>query len=157
MIVNLHLLMDAVVLHFKIIIVGTEGVLIPQSGLPCAIQIFLKDFLRHLPGQTAGKCNQPFMVLLQNFTVYAGLIIKAFQRCQRLQPGQIAVALFIFHQQHQMIGAIIQPGLFIKTTAGCHIHLTADDWLHTGFFAGLVKIDYPVHHAVVGYGNGRLV
>ena len=44
----------------------------------------------------------------------------------------------------------------VKTGAGGHIHLTADDGLDARLFCSLIKLHAAVHHAVVGAGNGGL-
>ena len=46
--------------------------------------------------------------------------------------------------------------LLIKTGAGGHIDLTADDGLDARLFGRLVKLHTAVHHTVVGAGNGSL-
>ena len=45
---------------------------------------------------------------------------------------------------------------FIKTGAGGNVDLTADDRLDACFFRRLVKLHAPIHHPVVGAGNGSL-
>ena len=41
---------------------------------------------------------------------------------------------------------------FLKARSGCNVDFTADDRFDAGRFAGTVKIDCAVHHAVIGDG-----
>ena len=50
MIVDANLLMHAMILHFKIIVVRTESILIPLRCFAGTFQILLQDFLRNLTG-----------------------------------------------------------------------------------------------------------
>ena len=48
-----------------------------------------------------------------------------------------------------------QTGLFLKAASPCDIDLAADDRLDPLAAGGLIKIDGPKEHAMIGYRQGR--
>ena len=74
----------------------------------------------------------------------------------RNEIGEIAVALLIFAQQHQMAGLAVKLMLLVKARARSNVDLAADDRLDALGLASAVKVDRAVHHTVVGDGAGGL-
>ena len=63
-------------LYLKIIVVA-EDALEPERGILGFLVLAVGDVARHLAGETRGGDNQPLVVLLQQFTVDAGLVVLA--------------------------------------------------------------------------------
>ena len=111
-----------------------------------------------LPRQARRQCDEAPAVLPQQGQVDAGLDIKALRPGHGHHVGEVAIALLVLAQQHQMAALgvefmdLVKPG----AASGRHIHLTADDGLDSLRLAGAVKIDDAVHHAVVCDGTGIL-
>ena len=95
------------------------------------------------------------MVLLQQLLIHAGLGVKALHKSGRYHLAEVLVACFVFAQQDQVVVAVDLVH-FVKTGAGGNVDLTADDGLDACFFRCLVKLHAPIHHPVVGAGNGSL-
>ncbi len=111
-----------------------------------------------LPGQTGGAGDQAAGVLPQQVHVDAGLDVKALQKGLGDHIGQVAVALLIAAQQHQMAGLGVELVDLLEAGAapGGHIDLTADDGLDPRRLTGLVEVHHPVHDPVVGDGHRLL-
>ena len=97
-------------------------------------------------------------MLPQQLLVNAGLYVKALRPGKRHHVGEVAVALLVFAQQHQMAALavefvdLIEPGAALRG----HIDLAADDGLHALRLASPVEVDDAVHNAVVRDGAGGL-
>ena len=63
-------------LYLKIIVIA-ENALEPERGILGFLVFAVGDVARHLSGETRGGDNQPLVVLLQQFTVDAGLVVLA--------------------------------------------------------------------------------
>ena len=93
-------------------------------------------------------------MLPQQVQVDAGLDVKALQKSLGNHVGQVAVALLVAAQQHQVGegGVVLVDLLKAGAATGRYIDLTADDWLDTSSLAGPVEVDDTVHDAVVRDG-----
>src|SRR5712691_9091335 len=69
-----------------------------------------RSFVKTVPRQQRGwhtghagrKSYETFTVLSQEFLVDAGLVIEAFRKCFRREPGKIVVAFEVLCEQDQM-------------------------------------------------------
>ena len=97
-------------------------------------------------------------MLPQKGLIDTGFHIEALRPRQGHHVGEVAVALLVFAQQHQMAAFavefvdLIEPGAALRG----HIDLAADDGLHALRLAGPVKVDDAVHNTVVRDGTGGL-
>ena len=89
---------------------------------------------------------------MQQFLVDARAVVEAVQVGAGDQVHQVAVALVVAGQQHQVVGAAL-VGVLVEAAGLGHIHFAADDGLDTGLAAGGVEIDHAVESAVVGNGQ----
>ena len=146
---------QAVVLQLNIVVALSKQVIVPQGGgfgplvIPC--QQCLGDFTC----QTGRQTDQTFVVLFQQLLINPRLGIKALGESSRYHFDEVFVAGLILAQQDQVVVAVDLADL-IKAGAGGYIDFTPDDGLNACFFGGLVKLHTPVHHPVVGAGDGRL-
>ena len=123
--------------------------------------VFVFPVAQH-PGDLSGKArrqgDEAPAVLLQKCQVDAGLDVKALRPGHGHHVGEVAVALLILTQQHQMTALgvefmdLVEPGAAL----GRHVHFTADNGLDPLRLAGPVKVDDAVHDAVVRDGTGGL-
>ena len=111
-----------------------------------------------LTGQTGRQGDQALAVLPQQLHINAGFDVKALCPGHGNHIGEVAIALFIFTQQHQMAALCVKFVDLVKPGAvlGRHIDFTADDGLDSLRLAGAVEINHTVHDAVVCNGAGRL-
>ena len=79
-------------------------------------------------------------MLPQQSKVYAGFAVKALQEPHGDQIAQIAVARFVFAQQHKMPVFVIDAVNFIEPAALCNVDLAADDRLDAALFRCFIKV-----------------
>ena len=97
-------------------------------------------------------------MLPQKGLIDTGFHIEALRPGKRHHVGEVAVALLVFAQQHQMAALavefvdLIEPGAALRG----HIDLAADDGLHALRLAGPIEVDDAVHNTVVRDGTGGL-
>ena len=145
---------DAVVLQFQIEPVRPEQRCHFQSVGLGVVVLSVPQAAGNLTRQTGGQGDQALGVLPQQLLVNAGLYVKALRPRQGHHVGEVAVALLIFAQQHQMAALavefvdLIEPGAALRG----HIDLAADDGLDALRLAGPVKVDDAVHNTVVRDG-----
>ena len=110
-------------------------------------------------------------MLRQQVVVDARLVVEAFEESGGNQLDQVAVALGVFAQQHQMIGAAL-AGLRLRARVsvgahrGCgvcaaivaaaarHVHFAADDRLDAARGGFVVELLRGKKIAVIGDGHG---
>ena len=146
---------EAVVLQFNIVIALAEEVAVPQGRALGPVIVARQKSLRYLARKAGGKADEALVVLFQELLIHAGLGVKALHEGGGHHLAEVFVARLVFAQQDQMVVAVDLID-FIKAGAGGNIDLTADDGLDARFLGRLVKLYAPVHHAVVGAGNGGL-
>ena len=152
--VHLPLDRDAVVLELQIVAVLPKQLPHLQGGLLCLLIVPRHQQLGDLSPQAGGAGDQSAAVLPQQVQVDARLNVKALQKRLGDHVGQIAVALFVPAQEHQVGEGGVKLVDLLKAGAapGGHIDLAADDGLDPRLPAGPVKVDRPVHDAVIGDG-----
>ena len=134
-------------------------------------EIALAEHFFHLPGvffrlgdapvqqqfvevaaQAGRHADKALVVLLEQFIIDAGTVIKAPGEGLAVQVHQVFIAGLVFAQQDQV--AVFALGVALFLHVGAHVDLAADDGMDALRLAGLVKIDHAVQHAVVGDGAG---
>ena len=152
-VVDLDLAGNTVVLQLEIIILAKE-VLIPHGGLARALEIVIEQQTRHFATKAGAHGDEAIVIVCEQLAVDTRMIIKAFERAQRHELAEIAIAGVVFHEQDEMVRRGVEPAFLVKARARRDIHLAADDGLDTSLFAGAIKLHGAVHDAVVGDGKG---
>ena len=67
----------SVILHFKIVVISSEGIFIPSGSFLCFREVSCKYFLSHFTEKATRKCNKAVAVFFENFSVNSWLCIKA--------------------------------------------------------------------------------
>ena len=153
---NPPLLLDAMVLHLDIIILRPEDREIALGRLLRAGIIPRGKQPGNLPRKTGGKTDQPLRFLRKQLEIDPGLLIKTVDASPADQGNQILIAGHIFAEQHQMMRRGIDAVHPVPHRPGRDIDLASDDRLDADLLRLLIKIDHPVHHAMVGNGHGGL-
>ena len=146
---------QAVVLHFQIEIAFAEEVAVPQGGLFGAVVIAGEQRARDLARQARRQRDQPLVVFRQQLFVDPRLGIEALRPRLADHGDQVAVALFVFAKQHQVMPLCVEPARFVEPAARGHVAFAADDRLDAGLFGSLIKLDRAEHGPVVGHCHGR--
>ena len=156
--VDFYLFPDAVILQFQIEVLRSEQFRQFQRIGFCVFILAVAQTLGNLAGQTGAQGDQALTVLTQQLHVDSGSDIEPLCPRHGHHIGEIAVAGLILAQQHQMTAFRVKLMLLVKsgTIPGRYIDLTADHRLDALSLAGTIKVDYAVHHAVVGDGTGGL-
>ena len=90
------------------------------------------------------------MELVQDFHIHSGFIIVAFGKTAAHDLHQIGITRIVLRQQYEMIITILTAGqLLVKPGIRRNVHLAAEHRIDVRFFAGTVKINDAVHHAVI--------
>ena len=142
------ILVQTVVLQFKIIVAFAKQVAVVQRRLLGALVITGQNRLGHLARQAGGKTDQPLMVLFQQFFINARLGIESFQESSRNHLDQVPVTSLVLAQQDQ-VAVAVDPVDFVKAGAGRHIDLAADDRLDARRLGRIKKSHAAIHDAVV--------
>ncbi len=152
--VHNHLLVMAVTLQFEIIIVAEQGLVKSDMFLELSL-LAGKDGLRHFARQASRTADEAFVILLQQFVVDTGLVIKRFLSLGiRAKFHQVVVAGDVLGQKDKVVVAPFFPARLFKTALGRHIYLAAHDRLDALFFRRVDEFHDPVHVAMVGDGHG---
>ena len=154
--VDPRLLLQPVILHLQIKMIGAEHTCHPLCRLQCALIVILHELLGNLAGQAGRKGNQALMILLQQLMIHPGLAVKAVQIRLGHHVAQVLIAGHILTQQHQMVIVVVDAVDPVSPASGGHIDLAANDRLNTRFLRRLIEVDDAVHCPVIGDGNGSL-
>ncbi len=90
--------------------------------------------------------------MLQELFVHARLVIETVEVRPGIELDEILIACLVFGEQQQ-VAVIFVADVTAQVAVGSDIDLTANDGLDTRFLRRLVKLDDPVHHAVVANGE----
>jgi len=108
--------------------------------------------LGHFAGDTGRRTDQPLVVLLQKFPVYARLVIEALGVRARRQHCQIAVTDLVLGEQDQVVVLISALGAGLVSPRGPrYIEFAADYRIYLSLFAFLIEFEGAEHVAVVCY------
>ena len=144
------LLPDAVVHDLDEEILLAEDVLhLPHIGHGVLVPV-LEEQLGQVPGQAGGEADQPLAVLPDQLVVHARLVIIAREEALGAQVHQVLVAGVVFAQQNQV--AVLPAHIALVRAVPADIGLAADDRVHPRVLHGRIKVNNPVHHAVIGDG-----
>ncbi|MBA7631797.1 hypothetical protein ES703_39333 [subsurface metagenome] len=120
----------------------------------CRLFGILKSSVQNQPGnlarQTAGKSNQPILVLLQKFFIHPWPVVKALKMRLGYELDKVLVAGVIFSEENEMIMVSVSY-IAARATSWRKVNLTADDGLDTHLPGGTVELNDAIHGAVVGY------
>ncbi len=147
---------DFVVLDFQVIAVLAEQLPHFQGMGLRALVVAVPQPPGDFPRQTGGQGDKPLVVLPEQVHIDAGLDVKALREGHGHHIAQVAVALLVPAQQHQMPRRTVQLMDPVEPGAGGHVDLASNDGLHPRRLAGPVEVDDPVHHPMVGDGHGGL-
>ena len=92
-------------------------------------------------------------MLLQQLVVDAGLFVEAVDKGLADHVDEVLVAGVIFAEEDQVVVLRVEPVHLVGAGAAGHIDLAADDGLDPFGLGGLIEVDDPVHHPVVGDGH----
>ena len=70
--------------------------------------------------------------------------------------NEIAISHLIFRQKDQVIPGGILLSFPVKTGAPCHVHLAANNGMHTLCLASLIKAHSTIERAMIGDGNSGM-
>ena len=152
---QLALLPQSVILYLQIVVALAEQIAVPQGGFLCAVVIAACQQARNFTRQTRRQRNEPFVVFLEQCLVDARFGIEPLRPRLADHGDQVAVALFVFAKQHQMIAARVQFAQLVKPAARRHVAFAADDRFYPGFFCSLIEFDRAEHGTVVGNRRRR--
>ena len=158
-----HLHIDDAVFHAPVVLdleveVVAEDLLVPAGHIPGRIGPAPQDRLGDFPSQAGRRHHQAFAVLLEERLIDAGPRKNApaphpAQMADAGELHQIAVTGGIFCQHHEVIAPFLL-GLGVINGSIDDIHLIANDRLDPGSRAELEQLNGPIHHTVVGEGQG---
>ena len=150
--VYLGLLGQTVILQFKVEILRAERLPKPIHRRARLVDLVFHDQIRDFAGETARHGNQALAVGSQNLLVDPRLIVINVEMCRRGQLDQVFVARLVAREQAKMVIKVpgAASGFFLQPRAGSNVDLTADDWFDAFIERRPVKVDDPVHGAVIG-------
>ena len=154
--VDLELLGQSVILQLDEERVAPEDRLESVDQDARALVIVLQQSLRHRTAQATGGGDEPFVVLLEQLEVGAGLLEEAVEVRVRGDLDQVAVPLRALGQQREVEDVVLVASRPIVATGGDHVGLGADDGRDTGVARGAVEVEDAIHVAVVGDAHRRL-
>ena len=146
------------VLELQVVAVLPEQLPHLQGHRPGLLIVPRQQQPGELPAQTGGAGDQTAAVLPQQVHVDPWLDVEPLQIGLGHHVGEVAVALLVPAQEDQMAGLRVQLVDLLEPGAapGGHIDLTADDGLDARRLTGLIEVDHPIHHPVVGDGHRLL-
>ena len=100
---NLKLLLQAVILHFKVIITLSENGIVPKSSLLCTVIVPCDKLSCNFSCKAARKRNNSLVVLFQKLFIDSRLDIEARSPRFRHHFDKVFVARFVFTQQNKMV------------------------------------------------------
>ncbi len=140
------------VLDFEKVIALPEDIGIGE-GQPLGFVVLVgKDRLRDVAFQARRKRDQPLGMLRQQVQIDARLVVEPVQVGGRNQLDEVAVALLVFAQQHQVVVGAVGARL---VPLARDIHLAADDGMHAGLPGGVIEFHRAEEVAVIGHGHRR--
>ena len=155
--VRLLLLRDAVALHLEVDLVRAEGVDEVVDVRPRVVGPVLDQPAAEARLQAAGEGDDALGMRREQLHVDVRLAAgEALEEAGRAQLDQVAEAGVVGGQQGEVV-ALVARRLRRHVAVVDEVGLEADDRLDPGRLAGLVVLDRPVHHAVVGEPERRHV
>ena len=91
-------------------------------------------------------------MLRQQILVDARLVVEAVEVAGRDQVDEVAVALLVFAEQHQVVVAVRVGACLVALLRD--VHLAADDRVDALGLSRVVELDRAEQVAMVGHGDG---
>ena len=153
---DLPLLGEVVVLDLDVVVPRSEDRGHGESGVLGTLVVPRQEPLGDVTRQTGRQGDQTLVVAAQQLHIHAGTAVKALGKARRDQSHEVLVALHVLAEEDEVV---IRPlaalhTRLIEAGIGGDVDLTADDGLDARLFAGLVKGDCAVQHAVIRNGHG---
>ena len=127
-----------------------------QGGGLRPLIIPLPELPGDLPRQAGGEGDEPLVMGPEQRQIHPGLDVKAPEEGLGDHIAEVFVPRFVFAQQHQVPGFIVQPVLPVLHPPGSHVDLAADHRMDARRYGGLIEGHGPVHHPVVRHRDGGL-
>ena len=106
-----------------------------------------------MAAQAGGHADEPFGVLVEQVHVDARLVIEAVEIGGGDQVDEVAIALLVFAQQHQVVVAVgVGAGLVALLR---DVDFAADDGVDAVRLGGVIELHRAEEVAVIGHGHGR--
>src|SRR5262245_5331164 len=152
------LMLQSVCLHFQIEMLRAKDVLKLSCDGHRTGHIPLPDEIGNLTAQAAGKCDQPFVVFLEDLLIHSRLVIESLEICFTDEFDEILIPSLVPGQEDEMVVIVVREStVFLgMSTAEGHVRLAADDGFHSCFFGLSIELNRAEHVAVVRHGYGRL-
>jgi hypothetical protein len=167
--VGLVLLGEPVVLDLHEEVALSEDVL-ESGGQHLGLDLVVgQEGLEDHAAEAAGGGDEALGVALEQLPVQAGLVVVTLEVGGRRELEEVPVALVRLGQQRKVVVELlapagVAPGVVdlappdrpLVAGLGSHVGLGADDRVDAGLAARRVKVEDPVHVAVVGDAEGGL-
>ncbi len=103
--------------------------------------------------RAARQADEPLAVLAEEVLVDAGFVIEALEVGDGGEFEEVAVALFGFAEEHQLVLAVVDARPLVGVLLERDVGTLADDGLDVLLLALLDEFDHPVHRPVVRDGD----
>ena len=113
----------------------------------------LQKQLGQIAAQARREADQSLGMLLEQLVVDTGFVVKALGKPGADELDQVLITGLVFAQQNHM--AVFSRRAMLLKSVGADVHLAADDGGDALLQTGVVEVDSPVHHAMVGHGGMR--
>ena len=144
---------QALILNLEIEILFAENVGEGSGGGASGVVIVLHEALGDFALQAAGEADEPAGMLGEKLLADARLVVEAVQRGLGGDLDQVAVALFVFGEDEQVVvGVAFGGGAVVVLFAD--VEFAADDGLHARVLGGVDEMHGAKNVAVVGHGHG---
>ncbi len=131
-------LIQAMILNFQKEIALAENILIRvRQAAGFVVAIGHQRFV-DVAAQAGRERDDPSGMLRQQIFIDARLVIEALQKASGNQLNQVAIALLVFAEQHQMVVAIRIRARLVALLRD--VNLAADDRMHALGLGGFVKL-----------------
>ena len=134
--VDLLLLRETGVLQLDVCRVSSEDL---DEAVEIRVRVLrpaLRERPRHTPRQTARERHDPARMSLEELPVDAWLVVVALEVAERGELDEVGVALVRLGEEREMRVALGLHSAIVR-----HVHLAADDGLHTGVARLAVELD----------------
>ena len=151
-VLNLALGGQALVLNLEVEVALAEDVLVLEGGGPGLVVFAGGELFAELAGEAAGGADEAFGVLGEPGLADARLAIEAVERGLRGDADEVAVALFVFGEDEEMVVVVaLAGGAMVGVFAD--VELAAEDGLDALLLGGVEEVDGAVDVAMVGHGH----
>ncbi len=154
--VALVLRREAVLLHLEVDVLGPEHVAEVVGVRARLVVTVLEQALAEARGQAACQRDHALREALDQAHVDRRLAaLQAVEEARRGELHEVAIAGVVGRQQRQVVA--LGPARAARGVVVDEVDLTAEDRLDAVLVARLIELDGPVHDAVVGQPERRLL